>query len=619
MLNTRVSGAASKRIQSEEAIPADTTLVTQGELEALGYRTLGDALAGILGFRSNQDTAYQQVGVLGVNVLGDFDTRVLILLDGHALNNPAEVGSSKVGEDFGIPIERIARIEVVRGPASSLYGSNAFLGMVNVVTKDAEAVKDVQGALTADDRGLREGWVHAQENLGHLNISFTGTSMQRGGFAYTVPELQPQSLPADADREYRQSAYLRIQDNGDIPWSLSSYVMSRQQHVPLAPFGTIVGDDQTFYQNRQRFFEGRVNPKGEVWEGFVRVYGDYSEYCDALPYDGSARSQGNPNGFAYDVDPDRSLGFEAQARRSLGRFFYLTFGTEQSWHRFDGEMTQPGTDLTTQEAYRIQSYYAQLEAQILPSLSAVAGVQRTEHSDFKAGDFPRLALVWQPREGSTLKALSSQGLREPTIYERFYDDGVTLQNPGLHSERIFYSQGIWHQNWVPGLQTQVSCTTYHWVGLIQSLAISDVNTQFQNLANPLDGRALQVEARWQRGIFEYYGQFGSYTARMAGQTFPNTASTQGALRAICHLGSWSLAGEWREEGPRSQPLTGQNLPATSTLRVSVRCAFPHGWAQLTGENVGNTDAKDFVAQDYAPVSEVPVDQRTLRLTLGFRL
>ena len=74
----------------------------------------------MLGFRSNRDRAYAGLGVRGLYVLGDQNTRVLILLDDHALNGPAEVGSSKVGEDFGIPLDFVERVEVIRGPASTL-------------------------------------------------------------------------------------------------------------------------------------------------------------------------------------------------------------------------------------------------------------------------------------------------------------------------------------------------------------------------------------------------------------------------------------------------------------------------------------------------------------------
>jgi outer membrane cobalamin receptor len=101
-------------------------------------------------------------------VLGDQNTRVLVLLDGHALNSPAEVGSSKVGEDFGLPIELVDRIEIVRGPASSLYGNNAFLALINVVSVDAAESRNgaFRGALTMGSGGRSEVWMDGGVTLG---------------------------------------------------------------------------------------------------------------------------------------------------------------------------------------------------------------------------------------------------------------------------------------------------------------------------------------------------------------------------------------------------------------------------------------------------------------------
>src|SRR5664279_407430 len=130
ILNTDQMSAASKKMQDTASAPADVVVLRSSELQALGYRTLDDALGGVVGFRTNEDHAYQGMAVRGLYVLGDQNTRILVLLDGHALNSPAEVGSSKVGQDFGLPMELVDHIEIVRGPASSLYGNNAFMALV---------------------------------------------------------------------------------------------------------------------------------------------------------------------------------------------------------------------------------------------------------------------------------------------------------------------------------------------------------------------------------------------------------------------------------------------------------------------------------------------------------
>jgi len=617
MLNTRLSGAASKRVQTLEAAPADATILTGEELEALGYRTLGDALGGVLGFRTNEDRSYQLLGVRGTQVPGDFNTRVLILLDGHTLNSPAEVGSSKVGEDLGIPLERISRIEVVRGPASSLYGSNAFQGMVNVVTKDSAKGRDsFQGALTGASNGLQEAWLHGEQRLGFATLSITGSSMQRGGTSLTLPDLQAAPLSKDLDREYRQSAYLRLQGGSDVPWSLATYLMSRQQHVPTAPFQTTIGDDRMVYRNRQQFFEGRVDPRLGLWEGFLRVFGDYNQYSDELPNDG-VRLPGTL-GMQQDMDPDRSLGFEAQLRRPLGEQFFFTLGTEQRWHRFRGRLEGAGVFVSTDVDYEIRNVYFQGEYTPVKSLQLVAGVQRAANSAADRGFFPRFALVWQPAEGTTLKVLSGQGLRQPTIFERYYQDTAFVQNPALRPERLLSNQAIWHQIWAPGFQTQVSVLDYSWQRLIQVQALPGDTQQFTNAADEAEGRAYEFEGRWQAGQLELYGQVGLYRARLQGQDLPNTAKTQAAFRAIYHLSDWSLAGEWRHVGGRELQDVPLRAPAADTFRLSLRYNGAHYWVQATGEDLTDARRRDFLAPEYDPVREMPGEGRMLRATLGLR-
>jgi len=249
-VNTDQIQAASKRVQDVASAPADVVVLRGSELRALGYRTLGDALGGVLGFTTNADHAYQGMGMAGVYTLGDQNTRLLVLLDGHALNSPAEVGSSKVGQDFGLPMELVDHIEIVRGPASSLYGNNAFMALVNVVSVDAANSRHsaVEGALGLGSGGVAEAWVDAGGTLGGVRISLMASGFRRNGTAQTYPQLGAvdpsfaNPLPADSDREERQSAYLRL---SGPEWSFAGSYLNRVQRLASAPFGYLPGDRAT--------------------------------------------------------------------------------------------------------------------------------------------------------------------------------------------------------------------------------------------------------------------------------------------------------------------------------------------------------------------------------------
>src|SRR5205814_525609 len=91
------------------------------------------------------DRNYTYVGVRGFQRPGDYNSRVLVLVDGHRLNDPI-YDEAYVGTEFPIGIELIDRVELIRGPSSSLYGTNAFFAVINVVTKKGTAVKGLQVA-----------------------------------------------------------------------------------------------------------------------------------------------------------------------------------------------------------------------------------------------------------------------------------------------------------------------------------------------------------------------------------------------------------------------------------------------------------------------------------------
>ena len=126
--------AASRHEQKSSEAPASVTIVTSEEIRRYGWRTMLDILRSIRGFYASYDRNYSSIGVRGILRPGDYNTRILVLVDGHRVNDML-YGQSGLTYDFPIDVDLIDRVEVVRGPSSSLYGSNAFLAVVNVTTR----------------------------------------------------------------------------------------------------------------------------------------------------------------------------------------------------------------------------------------------------------------------------------------------------------------------------------------------------------------------------------------------------------------------------------------------------------------------------------------------------
>ena len=123
--------SASRFEQKSSETPSTVSVVTQDDIRQYGWRTLGEVLRSLRGFYVHYDRGYEYVGTRGFARPQDFNTRVLLLVDGHRMND-AVYDTAYIGTDSIIDLDLVDHIEVIRGPGSSIYGSNALFGVINV-------------------------------------------------------------------------------------------------------------------------------------------------------------------------------------------------------------------------------------------------------------------------------------------------------------------------------------------------------------------------------------------------------------------------------------------------------------------------------------------------------
>ena len=133
--------AASKFSQAAADAPASVTVLTAGDIRAFGWRTLAEVLNGARGVHLRNDRSYTYVGVRGFNRPGDYTSRLLVLIDGQRVNENIFDGAPG-GREFVLDVGLIERVEFLPGPGSALYGSNAVLGVVNVITRAPASLGD---------------------------------------------------------------------------------------------------------------------------------------------------------------------------------------------------------------------------------------------------------------------------------------------------------------------------------------------------------------------------------------------------------------------------------------------------------------------------------------------
>ena len=143
-----VYGASGYRQNVNDA-PASITIITADEIKRYGYRTLADILRNVPGFYMTFDRDFSYVGVRGLANPGDYNSRVLLRVDGHWLNDNV-TGGAVFGTEMPFDIDLIDRVEVIRGPNSPVYIASALLAIINVVTKQG---REVNGVSVSEEAG----------------------------------------------------------------------------------------------------------------------------------------------------------------------------------------------------------------------------------------------------------------------------------------------------------------------------------------------------------------------------------------------------------------------------------------------------------------------------------
>ncbi len=619
---------ASKSIQKSTEAPAVVTVVTANEIERYGWRTLADVLRNVRGFYVTDDRSYSYVGARGFLRPGDYSTRILLTLDGHRINDNV-FDQALIDEGFQVDLSAVERIEVVRGASSSLYGSNAFFGVINIVTKTASQSVAAQVSADIGSLGLRGATVALRHTFGNgLGLSLTGTGQRVAGVpTLYYPEYDNPGnnfgVASGRDGSVRKSVFGRLDRAG---LTLSAGFNVRDKTVPTGAYQVVFNQPSSLQDVHGLVDAAWRRSLGRGWQGSFRGAFDHYEFTGAYPYYENDDPRAGIVRFT-----DRATGVwttgEAQVSRAIAGRHQFTAGVE---HRRNSRQDQslsidapPESVWGNDQRSSTTGLYAQDQIQVSRQLIVNLGVRQDHYSQFSDPLKPRLAVIVQPDRRTTVKVVYGDAFRAPNVFESFYIiPGLWKTRPGLGPENMrSVEASVEHY---AGRRVRLSGGVFRY--RVDSLIDFVTDPQdgllfFDNVGSATaSGIEAEVEAKWPGGLqLRASYTFTRATSVGSGETLTNSPRHLGqGLVSIPLPGSAFVSLD-------TQVLSGRTsrtgAAVAGYLRPSLTLVGPSMGRRLRltlkVTNLTNTGFSDPVGDDFAQ-DTVRQNGRTSRLAAEWR-
>jgi iron complex outermembrane receptor protein len=649
---------ASRRPERASEAPSTVFVLSADELRRQGFSSIADALASVPGLFVSDQRTFQYLGVRGLNFADDNSTHVLILLDGHPLNNSGLV-FTYLSRDLPVTLAALERIEVIFGPVGGVYGPFAFFAVINLVTSAGHP--GAAAFVAGDADGARpngfEGGLTVDQRLGPLEVFLHAGVFRSQGADFTLPGLATPERPAPGggavpgtDFGEAQNVYARLR------WSdltLSLGFASRNRGDPFASYLSVAGDTRNAWGNRLGFasltWERQLLPSFHL---LARVSYDVARATDRFIYPDPPEGSGPVADFARDT------WWSAEVRSELRPWEQtrVTLGLEAQLHDtlqlYTADLLPPvtvdpvngvGTGQIV-KSYRSLNGYLLVEQGLGQAWALQAGLNAYSNSMVGERLTGKLAAVFRLDAFDTLKALWSQGFRPPTVGEALYDDATYYTpNLALRSERAQSVEGIFDHRFgaTATLRLNAYATFYRDLIAYQSVPAPGLGRD-PDPANPADYRlqaqntdsanlvGAEAAVRLQLGE-ALHGYGGVSLARAVGNSTSginaNFPRVTGAL-ALSTQWPWqpltlSVSGQFVSDRPMAalpEEAIPPSVAAYLRLNASARLAVPGVPDLFLQASVSDLlgSIREPLPADQQPLRSYLVPGPTCRLLLEYR-
>lgn len=524
LLSMRIT-TASKHWESTSDAPASTTIVTSTDIKRFGYRTLEDVLKAVRGFYVSYDRNYSYIGVRGFSRPTDYNNRLLLLVNGHTLNE-GFYGSAPFGTDFIIDFDAVDRIEIIRGPGSVLYGSGAMFAVVNVLTKPGVDLNSVQllgetGSFGRARGSTTLGMEFSEDFDGMLSARWANIKGQDLFFSEYNADSTYNGIAHGLDWDRYVGFFSTINYRSLV---MQAAFSTREKGIPTGSYGTAFGDPYEKTLDRYSFLEAKFDQEIDVSKGImIRGYYDHYYYTGTYPYDK----------LSHEATTANRIGGEFQFRWDLSSSNRLSTGLEYI-NNTRSDFRNWDVDTTFYDGnfpFTTFSLYVQDEYQLTSDLAFTVGVRRDAHSIAGSSIMPRASAVYHPTTSGTVKLLYGEAYRAPNMNELNYEDNLSdfKVSRNLRREHITTIELELSQRLSDELHAVASLYTYTMKDLIdERIDPTDSLLQFQNFGKvQARGFDCELTARLHVGLNGYI----NYTYEHAA----NAANNAGLTNSPTHM------------------------------------------------------------------------------------
>ncbi|MFT3856077.1 MAG: TonB-dependent receptor [Aquabacterium sp.] len=643
--------------------PAVATVITAEDIRALGATDLDEVLETVPGIHVSRNVqGYNPLFVIR-GIYSEFNPQTLVLQNGVPMTMMFIGNRGNIWG--GLPLDNVARIEVIRGPGSALYGADAYSGVVNIITKSAAEIDGSEGGVRVGAFNTWDVWGQHGSKIGDLEVAayvrigatdgadgiidsdaqtlfdaqFNTQSSLAPGPVGTGHDAADASFEIGRDK-FRLRAGYRLRNNvglgggassaldptgrarterinADVSWSDIAVAPDLKLGVNLSYLRYVT----TYPVPLQLFPPGAFEnafPNGMF--GAPNTWEDQLRGSALLTYSGLAGHQLRLGLGLDDLDMYRTQEFKN---------FTLS----------PGPTPTPGAEVqefpvsesfSTPHRRKVGYVYVQDEWNFAQDWALTAGVRHDHYSDFGGTTNPRVALVWDASLDLTAKLLYGRAFRAPSFSEKYSINNPILQgNPNLKPEVIHTLETAFSWQARPDTQLQFSVFQYQMKDIIRTAGFPATRSN----SGEQHGGGFELEATHDvRADLRLSGNYAYQrsTDETTGQDAGYAPHHHLYGRVDWRLGNGlTLAGQVNRVAGRARPPGDTRAPIDdyTTMDFTVRTKrFQGGWdLAFTVRNLFDDDVREpslYSPGNPRPVliqNDLPMAGRTWLVQLSYRM